>query len=309
MPFIPTPKPKCARCSRRSGRRARRRCSTKYRPRCARLARAMPPAMTEMEIGRQMSSARAGRAAFNFISAGAYEHHIPAAVWAIVTRGEFYSAYTPYQAEASQGTLQLLYEYQTMMAEPDRHAGVERVAVRRRIGAGRSLSDGRACARTSKSQRILMPDAVNPTYRDVARAITGNQSLVLETAAVRSAARPDACRALGAYSGQDITALVIQQPNFFGVLQDVDLLTELCPSARHARDRRRQSNVARDLEAAGQWGTHSVDIVCGKDKPLGVPCRRADRTSVPDHASSSTCARCRAAYRPPVMPTASRGSR
>ena len=67
-----------------------------------------------MEITRLMHE-RAERDGhwLNFIGAGAYEHHIPAAVWQIATRGEFYSAYTPYQAEASQGTLQLLYEYQT----------------------------------------------------------------------------------------------------------------------------------------------------------------------------------------------------
>lgn len=77
----------------------------------------IPEALTEMEVGRLMQSrAQQDGRPLNFIGAGAYEHHIPAAVWAIVTRGEFYSAYTPYQAEASQGTLQLLYEYQTMMA-------------------------------------------------------------------------------------------------------------------------------------------------------------------------------------------------
>src|SRR5450432_1558774 len=76
----------------------------------------VPPAIGEMELGRLMSERAAadGRPS-NFIGAGAYEHHIPAPVWAITTRGEFYSAYTPYQAEASQGTLQLIYEYQTMM--------------------------------------------------------------------------------------------------------------------------------------------------------------------------------------------------
>ena len=77
----------------------------------------IPDALNEMNTGKLMS-ARAAQdgTPLNFIGAGAYEHHIPAAVWAVTTRGEFYSAYTPYQAEASQGTLQLIYEYQTMIS-------------------------------------------------------------------------------------------------------------------------------------------------------------------------------------------------
>ena len=71
----------------------------------------VPDALSEMEISRLMSSRAAeDRGALCFIGAGAYEHHIPTAVWDIATRGEFYSAYTPYQPEASQGTLQTIYE-------------------------------------------------------------------------------------------------------------------------------------------------------------------------------------------------------
>src|SRR4030088_1119778 len=77
----------------------------------------VPVGLNEMQIGRLMSErARADGRPLCFIGAGAYEHHIPSAVWAITTRGEFYSSYTPYQAEASQGTLQVLYEFQTMIA-------------------------------------------------------------------------------------------------------------------------------------------------------------------------------------------------
>ncbi|OYY81815.1 MAG: glycine dehydrogenase, partial [Hydrogenophilales bacterium 16-62-9] len=76
----------------------------------------VPDGLPEMAVTRLMQE-RASADGFwsNFIGAGVYEHHIPAAIWQITTRGEFYSAYTPYQAEASQGTLQLIYEYQTMM--------------------------------------------------------------------------------------------------------------------------------------------------------------------------------------------------
>src|SRR5262245_32793428 len=141
----------------------------------------IPSGLTEMEIGRLMEerAARDGRR-LNFIGAGAYEHHIPAAIWAIVTRGEFYSAYTAYQAEASQGTLQLVYEFQSMMT-----------SLTAMQAANASLYDGasalaEACLmavranRRSKSARILLPASVNPTYRAVAAAIGGNQKLAFD---------------------------------------------------------------------------------------------------------------------------------
>jgi glycine dehydrogenase subunit 1 len=76
----------------------------------------VPEGLNEQQVMRLMQErARQDGLPLNFIGAGAYPHHIPAAVWALVSRGEFYSAYTPYQAEASQGTLQTIYEYQSMI--------------------------------------------------------------------------------------------------------------------------------------------------------------------------------------------------
>jgi glycine dehydrogenase subunit 1 len=134
-----------------------------------------------MEIARLAADrAAADGRPLNFIGAGAYEHHIPAPIWALVTRGEIYSAYTPYQAEASQGTLQMMYEYQSMIA------GSRRLDV-----SNASLYDGasalaEACLmavrahRRSKSARILMPTTVHPAWRKVARVITQGQGLEIE---------------------------------------------------------------------------------------------------------------------------------
>src|SRR5262245_18852288 len=77
----------------------------------------LPAGISEMELSRQMRErAQQDGGMLCFIGAGAYEHHVPAAVWDVATRGEFYTAYTPYQAEASQGLLQLIYEFQTMVS-------------------------------------------------------------------------------------------------------------------------------------------------------------------------------------------------
>jgi glycine dehydrogenase subunit 1 len=236
----------------------------------------IPPALGEMEIARLLSERglRDGRP-LNFIGAGAYEHHIPAPVWAIATRGEFYSAYTPYQAEASQGTLQLIYEYQSMIC------GLTGMEV-----ANASLYDGasglaEACLmavranRDSNARRILLPRAVNPTYGRVARAITGNQHVEFEVVDFDRREGRTPLSALQVYSGQDFTALVVQQPNFFGNLEEVDQLTDWA----HANNILVIAVVnpisLALLKPPSEWGgldgKRGADIVCGEGQPLGVP--------------------------------------
>ena len=232
----------------------------------------IPPAASEMEIGRLMSERAATDAcALNFIGAGAYEHHIPAAVWAITTRGEIYSAYTPYQAEASQGTLQTIYEFQTMIAS------LTGMAV-----SNASLYDGASALaeaslmavrahRRSKSARILMPRAVNPIYRKCARAIAGNQNLVFEDVHFDAVAGETPVAALARFEGHDVTALVIQQPNFFGVLEDVDALTDWGHRNGALVIAVVNPTSLAILKPPGEWGEKGVDIVVGDAQPLGVP--------------------------------------
>ena len=240
----------------------------------------VPTALTEMEIGRlMMARAKADGLPLSFIGAGAYEHHIPSAVWAITTRGEFYSAYTPYQAEASQGTLQLLYEYQTMIASL---TGMQVSNASLYDGAS-AIAEASLMAvranRKSKSLRILVPTTVHPHYRKVAAATAGNQGLRFEEVPYSPTEGRTLLDALAKYDGQDITALVIQQPNFFGVLEDVDALTDWARSRGIFVIASVNPTSLAMLKPPGEWGSpgadgapaRGVDIAVGEGQPLGVP--------------------------------------
>ncbi|MFT4045300.1 MAG: aminomethyl-transferring glycine dehydrogenase subunit GcvPA [Solimonas sp.] len=239
--------------------------------RCGPLA-GIPERLGEMGVAQlMMARAQADGLALNFIGAGAYEHHIPAAVWEITTRGEFYSAYTPYQAEASQGTLQLLYEYQTMICGL---TGMEVSNASLYDGAsalGEALLMALRANKRNGSGTVLVPRAVNPLYREVVGATTPAQGIkqVFVDYDAKSGQTPLA--ALQAYEGEKPAAVVIQQPNFFGVFEDVDAITDWAHAQGALVVAVVNPTSLAVLKAPGDWGTKGADIVCGEGQPLGAP--------------------------------------
>ncbi|VAX11665.1 Glycine dehydrogenase [decarboxylating] (glycine cleavage system P1 protein) [hydrothermal vent metagenome] len=239
--------------------------------RCGRLEQ-LPDAMSEMEVAGLMSQrANQDGQPTCFIGAGAYDHHVPAAVWELATRGEYYTAYTPYQAEASQGTLQVLYEFQSMM-----------VALTGMDVANASLYDGATALaeavlmavrvnRKSKSRRVLVPHSLHPAYRQVVQTIVKNQNIELVELPFDRAGGHTDLTVLDAYTGQDITALIIPQPNFFGVLEEVDAFTEWAHANKALAIAVVNPVALAVLSPPGEWGATGADICCGEGQPLGAP--------------------------------------
>ncbi|MBK6959639.1 MAG: aminomethyl-transferring glycine dehydrogenase subunit GcvPA [Nitrosomonas sp.] len=230
----------------------------------------VPPGLSEMEITRLMME-RATTDGFyqNFIGAGAYEHHIPAAVWQITTRGEFYSSYTPYQAEASQGTLQLLYEYQTMMASL---TGMDVSNASMYDGATALAEAALMAVRSHKSsRRILIPKTVHPVYRQVVRAIVSNQKIEVVELPFNTQSGQVEPESLSGFANEDFAALVISQPNFFGVLEQVDALTDWAHSKNAFAIGVVNPTALALLTPPGEWGSKGADIAVGEGQPLGIP--------------------------------------
>jgi len=230
----------------------------------------VPGGLNEMQITRlMMERAEQDGRYLNFIGAGAYEHHIPAAVWQLVSRGEFYSAYTPYQAEASQGTLQVVYEFQSMVA---RLTGMD--------AANASLYDGASALAEAvlmavradrKSHRVLLPSTVHPVYRKVVHAIVTNQQIELVDVPYDAATGTINIDSLEQFAGGDFAALVIPQPNFFGQLEDVNALTDWAHTNNMLAIGLVNPVSLGLLAAPGTWGSDGVDITVGEGQPFGAP--------------------------------------
>lgn len=232
----------------------------------------VPEGLSEMEMMRRLSErAEQDAGALCFIGAGAYEHHIPAAVWDIATRGEFMTAYTPYQAEASQGTLQLIYEYQSMMCELTGMDVSNASLYDGASGLAEAVLMAIRANRKSKSRKVLSVSTLHPLYEKAVNGIVGNQQIELEHLPMDEANLTSDLSKLSEYEGQDFAALIISQPNFFGSLEEVNQLTDWAQANGMLVIAVVNPTSLALLTPPGQWGEQGVDIAVGDGQPLGIP--------------------------------------
>jgi len=202
----------------------------------------------------------------SFLGGGAYHHFIPAVVAALTSRSEFYTAYTPYQPEISQGTLQSIFEYQTLMCQL---TGME-VSNGSLYDGASSLAEAVLMAfRITKRKKILLSRAIHPEYRKVIETyIDPDQQEIISIPYKRADGRTDE-KALSDLLDETVNAVVIQSPNFFGVIEDLQGIGEKIHQVGGMMIVGFSEAIAYGLLAPP--GLFGADIVAGEGQSLGIP--------------------------------------
>jgi len=185
----------------------------------------LPPAATEIELRRDLRALSERNWDLDhvpcFLGAGAYRHFVPAVVGHVLSRGEFYTSYTPYQPEVSQGVLQTIYEFQTLVCQL---TGTEVANASMYDGATALAEAALMAADITGRRRIVLAKSVHPEYREVLRTYAQGMELEILTVdldGAQPASSPSPAAALAGNLDEEVGALVIQQPNFYGCLEGV----------------------------------------------------------------------------------------
>ncbi len=225
----------------------------------------IPAAKSELLVTQQLTqlAARNHSGLTCFMGGGFYDHFIPAAVNALLSRSEFYTAYTPYQPEMSQGTLQAIYEFQSMIC---RLTDME-VSNASIYDGGTALYEAMKMAmRITKRGRILIDDSVNPIYRVMLESYTRNLNIELVT--IPNADGRANRDAIAAALDDKTAAVIVQNPNFFGLMDDFSDIADIV----HAQKAMLISSCYPvSLGLIKTPGAMGVDIVAGEGQSLGIP--------------------------------------
>ncbi|MDA0710819.1 MAG: aminomethyl-transferring glycine dehydrogenase subunit GcvPA, partial [bacterium] len=228
----------------------------------------LPPGISEMEVLAAVDAIASDVAAhapsLSFLGGGAYDHFSPSVVDAMISRGEFFTAYTPYQPEVSQGTLRAIFEFQTMMCEL---TGMEVANASMYDGSSALAEAVLMSVRLTGGSRVLLPRSLHPFYKQVIETYVKGIALELveipwdETGGIDRAV-------LKRELNSDTAAVVIQNPNFFGVLEALDEIGDMVGSSPAAFVACVNPMSLSLIRPPGDFG---ADIVVGDGQPLGLP--------------------------------------
>ncbi|RLC69091.1 MAG: aminomethyl-transferring glycine dehydrogenase subunit GcvPA [Chloroflexi bacterium] len=217
----------------------------------------LPAPLSELELKRELRKLAESNANLEdyacFLGAGSYRHFVPSVVDHIIGRSEFYTAYTPYQAEVSQGTLQPVYEYQSLVCQL---TGMEVSNAGMYDGSTAAAEAAVMACIVSKRNKVAVLNTVNPTYREVIGTYVEGRDLAVETVG------PDASLS------RDYACLIVQQPNFFGCLEKIEKYVQ------KAHDVGALFISIFDPISLGMFrppGDYEADIAVAEGQPLGIP--------------------------------------
>jgi glycine dehydrogenase subunit 1 len=228
----------------------------------------LPAGITEMEAMARMSAVaadlRAATPALSFLGAGAYDHFTPSVVPEILGRGEVYTAYTPYQPEVSQGTLQVIFEFQTMICEL---TGMEVANASMYDGASALAEAVLMAVRLNGGRRVLLPRGLHPFHRRVVETYVRGIDLDLREIPWTPSGQVDVS-AIEAGLSDEVAAVVVANPNFLGVLEPLERIGALLRGRKTAFVAAVNPVSLGLLRPPGDFG---ADIVVGDGQPLGIP--------------------------------------
>ncbi len=228
----------------------------------------LPAPLSEVKLLETLENLSAKNNGYSFdafIGGGAHRHHSPAAVDALLNRGEFFTAYTPYQPEVSQGGLQAIFEFQTMIA---RLMGMDAANASMYDGASALAEAVLMASRVTRKSRVLIASSVNPHHRQVVETYLQFRDFELVNLPYGADGRVD-MEALNKLEPNDAAAVVVQSPNYFGVIEDLAAVNEVIGESKTQFLVSFTEALAYGLvKSPGECG---ADIAAGEGASLGLP--------------------------------------
>ena len=226
----------------------------------------LPEAMSEVEIRKFFETlGKKNSQLVCFAGAGVEDHYSPSVIAPVISRGEFLTAYTPYQPEISQGTLQYIFEYQSMICEL---TGMDVTNASMYDGTTATAEAMMMCVAIAKKRnKVLVSATMNPRVRNVVETYAKYQGVVVETIAEKNGVT-DLADLDAKLAADDVAGVILAQPNYYGIVEDYTGVADMCHARKAMFVLNAKPSVLAVLKTPAEWG---ADIACGDAQSLGIP--------------------------------------